>query len=168
MRWATLSALPQEELDAVARRLLGHEFRLLAVLGIDDLVLAVLVAIRARQIALVRDVHHHRGERDDPGPRGARRVHHRHHRQHPREAGLGLVLVADRASLQQVGDGIPDGRRSNRSASAAITASSGCFCSREQAQHRRRRLVEREDRGARDQVQEIPPRSLEQMELARR
>ena len=57
----------QEELDAVARRLLGHELRLLAVLGVDDLVLAVLVAIGARQVALVRDVHHHRGERDDPG-----------------------------------------------------------------------------------------------------
>ena len=51
------AALPEQELDAVARRLLGHEFRLLAVLGVDDLVLAVLVAIRARQVALVRDVH---------------------------------------------------------------------------------------------------------------
>src|SRR4030095_4149555 len=62
-------AFAQEKIDAVARRLLGHELRLFPVLGIDDLVLAVLVAIRAGQIALVRDVHHHRGEWDDPGSR---------------------------------------------------------------------------------------------------
>src|SRR5207245_2606051 len=44
------AALSEEELDTVPRRLRGHELRLLAVLGVDDLVLAVLVAIGARQI----------------------------------------------------------------------------------------------------------------------
>jgi hypothetical protein len=50
---ATCAALLEQEIDAVARRLLRHELRLPAVLGVDDLVLAVLVAIRARQVALV-------------------------------------------------------------------------------------------------------------------
>ena len=97
-----------------------------------------------------------------------RGVHDRHHRQHPREAGLGFVLVTDGASLQQVGDGIPDGRRIEPSGQRGDDRRFGPFLLGDQPQHRRRRLVEREDRGARHQVQEIPPRRLEQMELTRR
>ena len=54
----------QHEVDALARRLLAHELGLLAVFGVDNLVFAVLVAVLAAQIALVRDVQHHRGQRE--------------------------------------------------------------------------------------------------------
>ena len=162
------SALPEEELDAVARRLLGHELRFLAVLGVDDLVLAVLVTISARQVALVRHVHHHRGERDDPRAGRARSVHDRHHRQHSREAGLGFVLVTDRASLQQIGDGIPDDRRIEPSGQRGNDRRFRPFLLGHRTKHCRCRLVEREDRRARNQIQEFPLRRLEQMELTRR
>ncbi len=56
--------LLQHEVHALARRLLAHELRLLAVFRIDDLVLAVLVAVGAAQIALVGDVQHHRRQRE--------------------------------------------------------------------------------------------------------
>ena len=56
--------LLEHEVDALARRLLRHELRLAAVLGVDNLVFAVLVAVGAAQIALVGDVQHHRGERE--------------------------------------------------------------------------------------------------------
>ena len=59
------AALAQGEVDGLARRLLAHELRLLAVLGVDDLVLAVLVAVLAAQVALVGDVHHQRLQRND-------------------------------------------------------------------------------------------------------
>src|SRR5262249_15229690 len=65
-----LPRFTQQKLDAFPRGLLGHELRLLTVLGVDDLVFAVLVTVRAAQVALIGDVQHHRGqwkglERDD-------------------------------------------------------------------------------------------------------
>ena len=54
----------EHEVDALPRRFLAHELRLLAVLGIDDLVLAVLVAVGAAQVALVGDVEDHRRQRE--------------------------------------------------------------------------------------------------------
>ena len=52
VRCATLfvARLLQHEVDALPRRLLAHELRLLAVLGVDDLVLAVLVAVGAARL----------------------------------------------------------------------------------------------------------------------
>ena len=63
VRDLVVARLLQHEVDALARRLLAHELRLLAVFGVDDLVLAVLVAVLAAQIALIGDVQHHRGQR---------------------------------------------------------------------------------------------------------
>ena len=51
-------ALAQRQIDGGARRLGAHELGLAAVFGVDDLVFAVFVAVFARQVALVGDVHH--------------------------------------------------------------------------------------------------------------
>ena len=135
-------------------------------LRVDDFVLAVLVAVRARQVALVRDVHHHRRERDDAAPPGAQRGGHQ--REHSRRARLGLVLVPNRADGQEVGNGFvnrgavePFGECLDDGALGTFRFSYGC-------EHGRRDVVEREDRRARHEVQEIAARRLEQVELARR
>ena len=110
--------------------------------GIDDLVLAVLITVGARQVALVRHVQHHRVERE------------RHHRQHPRGGGLRLLLVADCANVDQLAD-----RRSHGVGVEAIGQRvDDAFVGRRRfgydTKHGGRRRVEREYGGARHQVQE--------------
>ena len=58
------AALLEHEVHALAGGLGAHELRLCAVLGVDDFVFAVLVAIGAAQVALVGDIQHHGGERE--------------------------------------------------------------------------------------------------------
>ena len=147
------AALLEQELDAVARRLLGHELRLLAVLGVDDLVLAVLVAVRARQVALVRDVQHHRVQRE------------RHHRQHLDRLLDRLLRVRDRAHVDELGD---RGAHGLRVEPVRERLHDAVFRERRfthDAKYRRRRVVEREDGGAWDEVQEIASCRLKEMEL---
>ena len=59
--------LREQELDALFGGLLAHELGRVTVFGIDDLVLAVLVAVGARQVALVGHVQDHRREREVGG-----------------------------------------------------------------------------------------------------
>jgi hypothetical protein len=65
VRWALFgfARFLQHEVDARLGGLDRHELRLRAVFGVDDLVLAVLVAVGAREVALVGDVEHHGAER---------------------------------------------------------------------------------------------------------
>ena len=64
VRHLVVARFLEHELHALARGLLAHELGLLAVLGVDDLVLAVLVAVGAAQVALVGDVEDHRRQRE--------------------------------------------------------------------------------------------------------
>ena len=59
-----LAGLLEHEVDTVAGGLLAHEPRLGRGLRVYNFVVTVLVTVRARKIALVRDVQHHRGERE--------------------------------------------------------------------------------------------------------
>ena len=60
VRARVVARLAQGELDGLAGRRFAHELGLLAVLGVDNLVLAVLVAVGAGEVALVGDVHDQR------------------------------------------------------------------------------------------------------------
>ena len=90
VRCALAAGLAQQEVHALPRRLLAHPLRLPAVLGLDDLVFAVLVAVGAAEIALVGDVQHHRAER------------HRRERQHFRHAPHGRLDVTQRADADEL------------------------------------------------------------------
>ena len=143
-----VARLAQQEVDALARRLLRHELRLAAVRRVDDLVLAVLVTIRAAEIALVGDVQHHRREwkrreRDDLGNGRPRHVD-----------------FADRLDARQIGDRLVDVLEAAQLLARARTIG-------ERAKQRVGGLVELEDRGARHEIDERLPRRLEPMMLTR-
>ena len=101
VRVLVLAGFAQRELDAVARRLFAHELRLLAVRGIDDLVFAVLVTIRAGQVALVGHVDHQRLQRYRTQRYDLQRLAHRS----LGGGGLGHHL-AQRAHTLKLGDGV--------------------------------------------------------------
>ena len=134
-------------------------FGLLAVLGVDDLVLAVLVAVGAGQVALVRDVEHHR--------RAAETALRRHRRRRATARGDARSRSRARRSSSSIAARIVGG--SNRSASDSDELVAG---DRRSVERRRSTaadvVVEREDRGARHEIQEAacpPPRTVK---LARR
>ena len=151
-----VARLAQQEVDALARRVLRHEFRLPAVRRVDDLVLAVLVAVGAAQIALVGDVQHHRRERDAPSGfegDGRQRNHLGRHRR--RRADL-----ADRLHARQIGERLVDVvERAQLLARARAVG--------QRPQQRVGGVVELEDRRARHEIHERLSRSLEAMVLTR-
>jgi hypothetical protein len=64
VRGRVVARLAQREIDAGPGGLLAHELRLPPVLGVDNLVFAVLVTVGAAQIALIGDVDDQRLQRD--------------------------------------------------------------------------------------------------------
>ncbi len=153
VRGRALARFAQQELDALARGLLRHELRLLAVLGVDDLVLAVLVAIGAAQVALVRDVHdqrlqRHRLQRHDLGARRDDRG------------------VADRADAPQFADRVGHGGRIELPRQRRGERLLIRWRAVELIENRARTVVERKHRGARDEVEKLLPRRLEAMKFA--
>ncbi len=89
--------LAKHEIDTLTGSVFAHELRLLAVFGIDDFVLAVLVAIGAAKIALVRDVEDHRGQREIL----------RRHLLFPVEQ-VSRPVLSNRADSPQLGYGVSD------------------------------------------------------------
>ena len=149
-----IARLLEHEVDALPRGLLAHVGGRGVARGVDDLVLAVLVAVRARQVALVRDVEDHRGERKI-------RLG-----QHPREGLFRGRGEADRLHPHQLRQAPPHGGLAEtwgeRGHQRVLAGCAGV----EGLQHGERGLVEVEDRGRRHQVEEgLAPR-LEGMELA--
>ena len=95
MRELVVAGFPQHEVHAFTRRLFAHELRLLAVFGVDDLVFAVLVTVRAAQVALIGDIQHHGGEREVVRRHTARLRPVRH------------AAVADGSHAQKFADAFP-------------------------------------------------------------
>ena len=145
----------QREIDRRLRRLLAHELRLAAVLGVDDLVLAVLVAVLARQVALVGDVDHqrldrHRRQRDDL------------RRRRPDQ------LILDGPDPVQLGQGVAQFGRAEAIAEHGQQLDRGLRPLAQQVDHCRRAVVEREHRRARHHVGEALARGLERNGTRRR
>ncbi len=143
----------QREVHARPGRLLAHELGLAAVLGVDDLVFAVLVAVGAGQVALVGHVDHqgldgHGLERDDlEGWRLDRQVVH----------GADAMQLGDRV----LHFGLAEARRQRRQQLGGRVRPR-----RQQIDDGRRALVEGKHRRARHHVAETLPRRLERVELA--
>ena len=141
----------EHEVDALSRDLLAHELRLPAVLRVDDLVLAVLVAVRAGKVALIGDVQHHRRQRE------------RRERDHFRRGRHGDIHFADRLDPQQLverGVEVDLGHRRLQLLARARALAHG-------AQHGVGRRVEREDRRARHEVDERLAGRFEPMMFSR-
>src|SRR4029079_6628118 len=142
----------ERKLDALARGLFAHELRLPSVLGVDDLVLAVLVAVGARQIALVGDVQHHRGER-----KRRQRNHFRYRRRWRRDG-------ADRLDARQLGQRRLEVAPIGHLAREVIRRA---WVPGEAAQHGIGRRIELENGGARHEVDEGLAGSFEPMVFSR-
>ncbi len=152
MRDRVVARLAEHEVDALAGDLLAHEAGLAALR--HDPVLAVLVAVRARQVALARDVEHHRRERE---------VLLGQDREH---ALLRARERADRPDLRELGDRAVDllGAEAGGEERAKLRGRPGRLL--ERLQDRTARRVDPEDAGARHQVEEALARRLEGVELA--
>ena len=59
-----LAGLTEHEVDTLLGRLLRHELRLRSVGRVDEFVFSIFVAVGARKVTLVGDVHHHRRQRE--------------------------------------------------------------------------------------------------------
>ena len=154
VRVRVVARFAQRELDALARGLLAHELRLLAVLGIDDLVLAVLVAIGAGQVALVGDVDHQRLQRDRLQRNDLRHRLRRDAVSASARTRCSSAIVSETSTA------------SNRSASSRVMSSAGPRTGRQRIEDRARTVVEREHRGTRHQVQEPAAGGLERMKFS--
>ena len=158
MRDLVVARFLEHELHALARGLLAHELRLQPVFRVDDLVLAVLVAVGAGQVALVRDVEDHRRQRE-----------RREREDFRRRSGVGARhdQLADRTHARQLrnrvlelGVAVPLGQLRFQFIPGVGTLG--------QPPHDVvGGVVEREDGGARDQVDERPSCRLETMMFSR-
>ena len=154
MRDRQIARLLEHEVDALPRGLLAHVVGRGVAGGVDDLVLAVLVAVRARQVALVCDVEDHRGEREVG------------RWQHPREGLLRGRSEADRLHAHQFGEAPAHGAlaeaRGQGGDEGLFAGGAGVECLKDG----QRGLVEVEDRGRGDQVEEGLAAGFERVELA--
>ena len=154
MRHRQVARLLEHEVDALPRGLLAHVVGRGVAARVDDLVLAVLVAVRARQVALVGDVQDHRREREV----GLRE-----------DAGEGLLRgagEADRADPHQLGEAAADG---GFAVEGGKRGDDGVFAGRtvvEGLQNGERSRIEVEDGGGGDQVEEGFAAGFEGVELA--
>ena len=154
-----IARLVHQQIDALAGGLLAHELGLRPVGGVDDLVLAVLVAVRATEVALVGDVQdrgrqRERRQGDDRRRRGRGR----------RRGGDG----ADRVHLLELVEGLPEVGVGEPRAHVGEQIPARHPPAVEAVDEGRRRLVEREHRRARHEVEEPAPGRGERMELALR
>ena len=143
----------ERQIDGRLRRLLAHELGLAAVLGIDDLVLAVLVAVLAGEVALVGDVDdqrldRHRRQRDDLR---CRRPDH---------------LILDGPDPVQLGQRVAEFDRAEPIAEHRQQLGRGLRPQPQLLDHGSRAVVEGEHGRARHHVGEALPRGLERVELA--
>ena len=148
----------EHELHALARGLLAHELRLHPVFGVDDLVLAVLVAVGAGQVALIRDVEHHRRQRK-----------RRQRQDFRRRSGVGARhdQLADGAHARQLRDRVLQLRMAVPFRQLRFQFVAGVGTLGQPPHDGVGGVVEREDRGARDEVDERPSRRLEAMMFPR-
>ena len=134
---------------AVAGRRLGHELRLFAVLGVDDLVLAVLVAVRAGEVALVGDVQNDCVQRK------------RHHRQLLRQRLVAPMLVANGTRVQQIDDRLADDGSRKTGGQARDNSVLGARRSLQEFQNGLAGLIELEDGRTWNEIENSrpPPRN---------
>src|SRR5712691_7160873 len=158
VRHPVVARFLEHELHALTRGLLAHELRFPAVFRVDDLVFAVLVTVGAAQVALVGDVEDHRRQRE-----GRERE----------DLRLRFVLSSGNNELADC----PDARQfRDRVLELCVAVPLGQLRFELLARVRAggqpphdgiRRVVEREDGGARHQIHERPSRCLEAMMFPR-
>ena len=150
------AGLLEEELHAFPRGLVPHELRVVRARGVDDLVFAVLVAVRAGEIALVRDVEDHRREREAVG----RQVVHDLFGGSPRLPDGANLLKFEQPIVYAV-DGIPVGERVHDLARRAGAVA-------QQVEDRGGRRIDPEDAGRGHEVEKPLACRLEGVEFAQR